>query len=292
MTCMPWTPIWSNRAPDGISSVTSTSAIRLLRVASSPTKSMPTARRITLRPPSAPTRYCARSGFPVGHEYVDTVVVLRQAGHLDPTMDRDSQLVDPAEHDPLDVVLEEGERVRVPGGEVAEVEHRAAETDGLRDLPLGEEPPRDPALVEDLERARVEPARPRADQLCRRTPLEDRHLDPRQLQLSREHHAGRPASDDEYVVHPNPVLWARLSSVEDDRGLAASPLLRCMLRVAGSGGLLAFVVSGALALAALASAGLTKAQMYGESIPMTTHGTAMWKRWHGCSNPLGDRRRS
>ena len=161
--------------------MTSTSAIRLLRVASSPTKSMPTARRITLRPPSAPTRYCARSGFPAATSDVDTVVVLRQAGHLDAAMDRDSQLVDPAEHDPLDVVLEEGERVRVPRGEVAEVEHRAAETDGLRDLPLGEEPPRDPALVEDLERARVEPARARAHQLCRRTPLEDRHLDPRQL---------------------------------------------------------------------------------------------------------------
>ena len=48
----------------GGSSLTSTSAIRLLLVGSHPGKSMPAALRMTLRPPSHPTRYSARSGRP------------------------------------------------------------------------------------------------------------------------------------------------------------------------------------------------------------------------------------
>ena len=56
MTFSPWTPVASWRMPVGVSSVTSTSAIRWLRVASHPTNSMPAALRMTLRPPSAPTR--------------------------------------------------------------------------------------------------------------------------------------------------------------------------------------------------------------------------------------------
>ena len=56
ITLIPWIPTSSYRMPVGVSSVTSTSAIRWLRVASAPTNSMPAARRMTLRPPSAPTR--------------------------------------------------------------------------------------------------------------------------------------------------------------------------------------------------------------------------------------------
>ena len=52
------------RMPRGGSSVTSTSAIRLLLVGSHPGNSMPAALRMTLRPPSHPTRYCARSDSP------------------------------------------------------------------------------------------------------------------------------------------------------------------------------------------------------------------------------------
>ena len=60
----PWTPVASWRTPGGGSSVSSTSAIRLLLVGSQPGNSMPAALRIRLRPPSQPTRYCARSDSP------------------------------------------------------------------------------------------------------------------------------------------------------------------------------------------------------------------------------------
>ena len=84
-----------------------------------------------------------------------------------------------------------------------------------------------------------------------------RRRPPRAPASRREHHPGRTASDDEYVVHQNPVLWARLSSVEHDRGPAASPMLRCMLRAARSCWLLALCMSGAASAdRALASAGL------------------------------------
>ena len=193
--------------PLGSSSVASTSAIRLLRVASQPTKSMPAALRTTLRPPSAPTRYVARSGSALGEVQVDAGLVLGEAGHLQAATDRHPQLLDPAEHDPLDVVLPQPQRVRVPGREVAEVQRRVPEAHRLRDLSLGEEPVGDPALVEDLQRARVEPARAGADQLRCRTSFDDRDIDPRQRQLPGQHHARRPAPDDDHFVHLSPCLF-------------------------------------------------------------------------------------
>ncbi len=62
--CRAWMPVASWRMPGGGSSVSSTSAIRLLLVASQPGKSIPAAFRTTLRPPSQPTRYRARSDRP------------------------------------------------------------------------------------------------------------------------------------------------------------------------------------------------------------------------------------
>ena len=50
--------------PNSGSSVISTWAIRLLVVGSHPGNSMPAALRTTLRPPSHPTRYSARSDWP------------------------------------------------------------------------------------------------------------------------------------------------------------------------------------------------------------------------------------
>ena len=120
-------PVSSMRMPAGVCSVTSTSAIRLLLVASQPGNSMPAALRITLRPPSAPTRYRARSGPPSARRTSTPVVVLGEPGHLAPPMDRHAQLLDPAGQDPLDVVLPQAERVRMPGREVADVQRRAPE---------------------------------------------------------------------------------------------------------------------------------------------------------------------
>ena len=206
MTCMPWTPIGRSRSPAAISSVTSTSAIRLLRVASSPTKSMPAARRTTLRPPSAPTRYCARSGFPCA---ASTSTPL--SSWAKPVTSTPRWIGTPSSST-------QPSRIRSMWfwKRASECGYRVGKS--LRSSIV---PPK-PTACAIRPSARNRPAIPRWSRISsvrewnppareptssgRRTPLEDRHLDPRQRQLSREHHAGRPASDDEYVVHQNPVL--------------------------------------------------------------------------------------
>ena len=49
------------------------------------------------------------------------------------------------------------------------------------------------------------PASTSADELRRRTPLEDLDVDPGQRQLARQHQARRPASHDRHVVHAKPL---------------------------------------------------------------------------------------
>ena len=78
------------------SSVSSTSAIRLLVVGSQPGNSMPAALRIRLRPPSHPTRYSARSDWPSETCDVDAGVVLREPGHFASAIDRHRQLSRPS----------------------------------------------------------------------------------------------------------------------------------------------------------------------------------------------------
>ena len=115
------------------SSVISTSASSALVVGSQPGNSMPAALRTRLRPPSHPTRYCARRRWPSDTLDVDAGVVLREAGHLTSAIDRHRQLADPAGEYALDVVLPEPEPVGVPGGKVADVQTGAGEP---RDLSL------------------------------------------------------------------------------------------------------------------------------------------------------------
>ena len=83
-----WMPRASRRMPNSGSSAISTSAIRLLVVGSHPGNSMPAAFRTTLRPPSHPTRYSARSDSAVGQLDVDAGVVLREARHFTFAIDR------------------------------------------------------------------------------------------------------------------------------------------------------------------------------------------------------------
>ena len=116
------------RMPRGGSSVISTSAIRLLLVGSHPGNSMPAALRMTLRPPSHPTRYCARSDWPSEQLDVDAGVVLREARHLTSVIDPHRQLGDPGGHDPLDLVLPDPERIRMTRREVAHVQHGRGRT--------------------------------------------------------------------------------------------------------------------------------------------------------------------
>src|SRR6185369_4742192 len=92
-------------------------------------------------------------------------------------------------------------------------------------LALGQEPVGDAALIEHLERARVQAAGPGACpfELARRASFDDRDVDAGQGQLGAQHHPGRAGSrDDDRVFgrdrHPR--------IVSTPRALAASPTPR------------------------------------------------------------------
>jgi hypothetical protein len=91
---------------------------------------------------------------------VDAGVVLREPGRLNPVVDPHRQFGDPGGHDPLDLVLPDPERVRMTRREVAHVEHGRGQHRGLGRLALGEEAIGNPALIQQLDRARVKAARP------------------------------------------------------------------------------------------------------------------------------------
>jgi len=67
----------------------------------------------------------------------------------------------------------------VAGGEVADVQRDPGERLDLHRLPLREEPIGDAALIEHLDRARVQTAGARAVELLARAPLDDRDVDSR-----------------------------------------------------------------------------------------------------------------
>ena len=105
------------RTPSSGSSDISTSASRLLVVASQPGNSMPATLRTRLRPPSHPTRYCRPQRPAVGQRDVHAGVVLRETGDLDAVVDRHIQLGDPAGEDALDVLLPQPEPIADAGWE-------------------------------------------------------------------------------------------------------------------------------------------------------------------------------
>ena len=134
----------------------------------------------------------------VGQPDIDPGVVLREARHLTPVVDAHRQLGDPGGHDPLDLVLEDPERIRMTRREVAHVQHGRAERRDLSHLTLREEPIGDPTLIQHLDRARVKAAGPRAGEHVIGTPLDDRDVDLRQRQLGRQHHPRGTASGDDH----------------------------------------------------------------------------------------------
>ena len=142
----------------------------------------------------------------IGEVNVDPAVVLGEASHFEPPMDRHTQLLDPAGQDPLNMVLPQAERVGVPGRKVAHVQRRIPEERRLDGLALGEEPVGNPALIEDFDRPRVEPARTRAHQLRRRAALHNRRIHPRQRQLAGQHHPSRTATGNDHINHHDPHL--------------------------------------------------------------------------------------
>ena len=173
---------------------------------------MPAVLRTRLRPPSHPTRYCARSDWPSDSVDVDAGVVLREAGHFTSAIERHRQLADPAGEDALDVLLPEREPVVVPGGKVADVELGAAEPRDLSLLSLRKEPIGDSALIEDLEGARVQTACARAGEVLVGAPLDNGDVDARQRQLARQHQPRRTASGDHHRMFGHRNSWFRMSA--------------------------------------------------------------------------------
>ncbi|CAH0127363.1 hypothetical protein SRABI26_00124 [Arthrobacter sp. Bi26] len=157
--------------------------------------------------PAVGTHQVQRAHRPaVGEMHVDPAVVLGKAGDLEPPLDRHTQLLDPASQDPLNMVLPQAERVRVPCRKVAHVQGCFPEERRLDGLALGEEPVGNPALIEDFDRPRVEPARTRAHQLRRRAALHNGRIHPRQRQLTGQHHPSRTASGNDHINDHNPHL--------------------------------------------------------------------------------------
>ena len=134
----------------------------------------------------------------VGQLDVDPGVVLREARHLTPAMDRHRELVDPFGEQALDVDLPQREPVGVPSGEVADVQWRPCECRNLHRLSLRQEPIGDATLVEHLDGASVQAARPLAGKLLAGTSLDDGDVHPRERQLRRQHQPRRPATDDHH----------------------------------------------------------------------------------------------
>ncbi len=157
-------------------------------------------------PSVAPGEIPRAQRLAVGQPDIDPGVVLREARHLTPVVDAHRQLGDPGGHDPLDLVLEDRERVRMTRREVAHVHHGRAERRGLGHLTLREEPIGDPALIQHLDRARVDSAGPRVGEHVIGTPLDDRDVDLRQRQLGRQHHPRRTASGDHHPMLRHPAL--------------------------------------------------------------------------------------
>ncbi len=145
----------------------------------------------------------------VRHLHVDAGVVLHEARHLTSAIDRHRQLVDPAGEDALDVVLPQREPVVVPRGKVADIQRDPGEARDLGGRALREEPIGDPALIEDLDRARVQAARARAGEVLAGAPFDEGDIDAGERQLAREHEPRRPRSDDHHGVlghrRPSPI---------------------------------------------------------------------------------------
>ena len=179
-------------------------------------------------PSVAPDEILRPQRLAAGPLDVDAGVVLREALHLTSVIDPHRKLGDPSSHDPLDLVLPDPERIWMTRGEVAHVQHGRADHRGLSHLTLREEAISDPTLIQYLDRARMKAAGPRADEHVIGTPLDERDVDLRQRQLSRQHHPRRTASGDHHRMLGHmpplvfPLLLVRPEILRTDRGLAAS----------------------------------------------------------------------
>src|SRR5687767_15627166 len=121
------------------------------------------------------------------------------------------------------MVLPERQAVGMPRWKVADVERRAGEPGNLHDLSLRKKPVSDAALIEDLDRPRVQAASTRAGEVLARAPLHDGDVDARQGQLAREHQPCRTTPCDHHCMlgHCHPA--ARIARVASGASLASVP---------------------------------------------------------------------
>ena len=160
----PWTPTASWRSPSS-GGPRSSRPRRSGCCASrpSPGSRCRPALRIRLRPPSHPTRYCARSVVAVGQRDLDAGVVLREARHL---ARRSGPCTGSSATQPARIrSISFCNSASVYGCRVGKSLMSSTvvpKRHDLHRLPSLEEPLRDPALVEHLDRARVQTAGARA----------------------------------------------------------------------------------------------------------------------------------
>jgi hypothetical protein len=158
---------------------------------------------------------------------VDAGVILHEVDDLAAAVDSGVQLFDPFGQQPLDVILEQTEHVVVPRGQVADVERHEVKVQGGVLLANGQEALDDAALVQDLQRPRMQAARPRARELLVRAALDDGHVHPGEPELARQHQARRAAARDQHCVFFHRLLRngagpARRATLHPRPGLTAS----------------------------------------------------------------------
>ncbi len=136
----------------------------------------------------------------IGCRDLDAGIVLGKPRHLTSAVDRYPQLVDPAGEYALDVFLPQGEPVIVTGGKVADVQLDVGEPRHLRLLPLGQEPIRNAALIQNLDCACMQAQCAMAGEVLAQPPLDDDNIDACQRQLTGQHQPCRAASGDNHCM--------------------------------------------------------------------------------------------
>jgi hypothetical protein len=116
-------------------------------------------------PSVTPNQILRAQRLGIGQCDVDAVVVLRETCHGASVMSPHWKLGDPGTHDALELVLPDRECVGVARREVTHVQHRRADHRRLSRLTLGEKPVGHPPLIQHLDRACVDTAGPRADEV-------------------------------------------------------------------------------------------------------------------------------
>ena len=124
----------------------------------------------------------------------DAGIVLHETRHLSAAVDRHPEFADPPGEDAFDVFLPQRQPVIVPGREIADIQPHRRKSRDLGDLAFGEEAVDDPALIQNLQRARAQATGTRPGELLVWTALDDRDVDTRQRQLACQRQPRRPCS--------------------------------------------------------------------------------------------------